>query len=151
MSEKLDGQPNVKHIMNWWDFDIKKSYQIVERLRKRIFRATRNDDMKKVRSLQKLMLRSTANIFIDLRRVTQINKGKVTAGIDKRIVLTPTERTELMRELRNYKAWKPKPAKRIYIPKKNGKQRPLGIPTIVDRCIQAIVKNALEPYWFASI
>jgi RNA-directed DNA polymerase len=48
------------------------------------------------------------------------------------------------------KTWKPKPTKRVYIPKKNGKKRPLGIPTIMDRCIQALVKNALEPYWEAK-
>lgn len=81
MTEKLDGKPNVKHIANWWDFDFKKSYQIVEGLRKRIFKATREGNMKKVRSLQKLMLRSTANIVISVRRATQINKGKTTAGI----------------------------------------------------------------------
>lgn len=139
----------VRKELKWWDYNIAKSIKIVKRLRKRIFRATRENDMKKVRSLQKLMLRSTSNIFVSIRKVTQINKGKATAGIDNKVHLTPDERTELMKELIKYKAWKPKPAKRIYIPKKNGKLRPLGIPTITDRCIQAIVKNALEPYWEA--
>jgi RNA-directed DNA polymerase len=150
MTEKLDGQPNVKHIASWWDFDIKKSYQIVEGLRKRIFRATLEDNIKKVRSLQRLMLRSTANIFISVRRATQINKGKATAGIDNQTALTPAERANLVEALTKYKVWKPKPAKRVYIPKKNGKTRPLGIPTITDRCIQGMVKNALEPYWEAK-
>lgn len=150
MTEKLDGQPNVKHIASWWDFDLKKSYQIVEGLRKRIFRATLEDNMKKVRSLQRLMLRSTANIFISVRRATQINKGKATAGIDNQTALTPAERANIVEALTKYKAWKPKPAKRVYIPKKNGKTRPLGIPTIMDRCIQGMVKNALEPYWEAK-
>lgn len=150
MTEKLDGQPNVKHIASWWDFDIKKSYQIVEGLRKRIFRATDEGNMKKVRSLQRLMLRSTANIFISVRRATQINKGKATAGIDNQIALSPTERTNIVEALTKYKVWKPQPAKRVYIRKKNGKTRPLGIPTITDRCIQGMVKNALEPYWEAK-
>ena len=140
----------VQQELNWWDFNIAKSIKIVEKLRKRIFRATRQKEMKKVRGLQKLMLRSTSNIFVSIRKVTQINKGKSTAGIDQRIALTPIERTELLKELSSFKAWKPIPAKRVYIPKKNGKKRPLGIPSIVDRCIQAMVKNALEPYWEAQ-
>lgn len=152
MTEKLDnGQSlNVKHKTEWWEYDFKLAYQTVERLRKRIFRATREGDLKKVRSLQKLMLRSRANILISIRRVTQVNQGKTTAGVDNHTALTPTERAEVVETLADYKAWKPKPARRVYIPKKNGKKRPLGIPTVIDRCIQAIVKNALEPFWEAK-
>lgn len=152
MNEKLDKEQslNVRHKTGWWENDFKSAYNLVERLRKRIFRATRNNDMKKVCSLQKLMLRSRANILVSVRRATQQNQGKVTAGIDKQTALTPVERAEMVNALANYKAWNPKPAKRVYIPKKNGKKRPLGIPTITDRCIQAMVKNALEPFWEAK-
>lgn len=124
--------------------------QIVEQLRKRIFRATCEKNMKKVRGLQKLMLRSLSNILVSVRKVTQVNQGKATAGIDGLHSLTPNERVELVNSLTNYKAWNPKPARRVYIPKRNGKKRPLGIPTITDRCIQAMVKNALEPHWEAK-
>jgi RNA-directed DNA polymerase len=142
----------VKHetITQWEKYDFKKAVKIVERLRKRIFRATREGNIRKVRGLQKLMLRSLSNILDSVQRATQINQGKVTAGIDGIHSLTPDERVLMVNSLMDYKAWKPKPAKRVYIPKKNGKNRPLGIPTITDRCIQAMVKNALEPYWEAK-
>jgi RNA-directed DNA polymerase len=96
------------------------------------------------------MLRSYENRCMAVRRVTQVNRGKYTPGVDKVLVKTPKARGELVDMLANYEPWKPFPALRVYIPKANGKQRPLGIPVILDRCLQAIVKNALEPYWEAK-
>ena len=95
------------------------------------------------------MLKSRANRELSVRQVTQINKGRLTAGVDKLVVKTPEARTGLVEEVSQYQPWKAKPARRVYIPKANGKQRPLGIPTVLDRCMQAIVKNALEPEWEA--
>jgi RNA-directed DNA polymerase len=95
------------------------------------------------------MLRSRANVELSVRRVTQINKGHLTPGVDNQVATTPEQRTELIEELTSYRVWTAKPAKRVYIPKSDGRQRPLGIPTILDRCMQAIVKNALEPEWEA--
>src|SRR5258708_8530270 len=99
----------------------------------------------------KLMLRSRANLLLSVRRVTQDNQGKRTAGIDDQLILTPKARMKLVRQMLEYAAWRVKPAKRIYIPKANGKQRPLGILTIKNRVEQAIVKNALEPRWEARL
>lgn len=95
------------------------------------------------------MLKSRANVEHSVRQVTQINKGRKTPGVDGRVALTPDGRTELIKELLQDQTWKTQPAKRVYIPKANGRKRPLGIPTIADRCRQAMVKNALEPEWEA--
>lgn len=132
----------------WHTIDWKPVYRIVKNLRQRIFRASREGDLKKVRSLQRLMLRCQANVLESVRRVTQVNQGKSTPGIDDVIVTTSKERTELCRKLTQFELHKVHPVRRVYIPKRKGK-RPLGIPTIEDRCIQTMVKNALEPFWEA--
>jgi RNA-directed DNA polymerase len=69
--------------------------------------------------------------------------------MDKMVIKTPAARGALVDFIARYTTWKAQPAKRVYIPKANGKRRPLGIPVIIDRCIQALVKNALEPGWEA--
>ena len=135
---------------DWNSITWKRANRVVTRLRQRIFKATRDGDLKKVRNLQKLLLRSYSNIVLSVRRVTQLNSGKKTAGVDKLLVLTPGARGTLVDILTKFIPWKPLPVKRVYIRKSNGKQRPLGIPCVIDRCLQAIVKNALEPYWEAQ-
>jgi RNA-directed DNA polymerase len=123
----------------------------VRNLRQRIFRATQAGDWDKVQSLQRLMLRSTSNVAQSVRRVTQVNQGKNTPGVDKVLVKTPAERGKLVDDIVAHSTpWRAKPVKRVYIPKANGKQRPLGIPTMRDRAMQAMVKNALEPAWEAQ-
>ena len=133
---------------DWHATDWKGVYRTVKNLRQRIFRASREGDLKKVRSLQRLMLRCRANILESVRRVTQVNQGRNTPGVDKILVKTPEERNALCRTLSQLELHKVHPVRRVYIPKKKG-QRPLGIPTIVDRGVQAMVKNALEPFWEA--
>ncbi|WP_414530913.1 group II intron reverse transcriptase/maturase, partial [Nodularia chucula] len=127
----------------------KNAFRVVRRLRQRIFKATKGGSLKLVRNLQKLLMRSYSNILLSVRRVTQLNSGSKTAGVDRLLVKTPAARGKLVDILTKYIPWQPLPVRRVYIRKTNGKQRPLGIPCIVDRCLQAIVKNALEPYWEA--
>ena len=82
----------------------------------------------------KLMLRSFSNLLLSVRRVTQENAGKKTAGIDGQVVLTPIERVKLIHQMQEYSLWKVHPTKRVYIPKSNAKFRPLGIPTVYPYC-----------------
>ena len=133
----------------WQDIDWYHAAKAVKEIRQQIYRASQKGDHRKLRSLQRLMLKSKANLEISTRQVTQINKGRKTPGVDGKVALTPDERTELMAEIRQEQFWKAQPAKRVYIPKATGKKRPLGIPTIDDRIRQAMVKNALEPEWEA--
>ena len=154
-AEKLDTNLYMVNVMPqnndaiiWINIKWKKEGQIVNNLRQRIYRASANGDIKRVRNLQKLMMRSQANVLVSIRRVTQQNHGKNTPGVDKVIIRTATERIKLYLELIKAVPGKGYPIKRVYIPKKKGK-RPLGLPIIFDRCMQAIVKNALEPYWEA--
>jgi RNA-directed DNA polymerase len=91
------------------------------------------------------MLRCYSNILLSVRRVTQLNADKNTLGVDKSVVTTTTARGELVDELTRCQPWQVQPVRRVYIPKANGKERPLGIATIRDRCLQTVVKNALEP------
>ena len=113
------------HSINWYKVNAN-----IRNLRRRIFKATQSQDWKRVSSLQKLMLRSFSNVLISVRKATQSNKGSNTAGVDKVLVKTPKARWELAKQLATNIDQHPSPAKRVYIPKKNGKTRPLGIPTM---------------------
>lgn len=136
----------IERADDWQAIDWQTINKRVRNLRRRIFRATKNGEKNQVRSLMKLMLRSYANLLLSVRKVTQENKGKKTPGIDNRVALSPKARAKLIREMLTVKAWKVRPAVRIYIPKAGGKFRPLGILTIKNRVAQAVVKNALEPH-----
>ena len=122
----------------------------VGRLRRRIFKAMREQDWAQVRPLQKMMLRSWSNTLVSVRQVAQRNAGRKTAGIDGQVALSSRDRAEMaMRVHRTISTWDPLPVRRAFVPKANGKRRPLGIPVLDDRCHQARVRHALEPEWEA--
>ena len=137
-------------VSDWPSIDWRAAEDEVRRLRQRIFTASQAGDHKRVRNLQKLMLRSRANTLVSVRRVTEVNAGRETAGVDGKVVLQPQDKAELVDWVQHRsRPWTPQPVKRVYIPKANGKRRPLGIPVIADRVLQARVVNALEPEWEA--
>lgn len=114
------------HFQDWSSINWKAVKKRVRNLRQRIHRATQNGQWNKVRSLMKLMLRSFSNLLLSVRKVTQENAGKKTAGIDGQFVLTPRKRVRLIHEMLEHSLWKVRPTKRVYIPKSRGKFRPLG-------------------------
>ncbi|MFE2039182.1 reverse transcriptase N-terminal domain-containing protein [Streptomyces scopuliridis] len=131
--------------LDWASIDWRRVEEDVRRLRQRIFTASQAGDLKKVRNLQKLMLRSRANTLLSVRRVTEINAGRATAGVDGKVVLLSQPKAALAKWVQHRaRPWIPKPVKRVFIPKPGTtKKRGLGIPVIVDRCLQAVALGAL--------
>jgi len=135
--------------VEWKDLNWRKLERVTFKLQKRIYQASERGDVKAVRKLQKTLIRSWSAKCIAVRRVTQDNQGKGTAGVDGVKSLSPVQRTKLVKRLRI--TGKSKPTRRVMIPKPGSdEKRPLGIPTIEDRALQALVKLALEPEWEAK-
>src|SRR5436189_1423452 len=119
-------------VLDWDAVEWRRVEENVRRLRQRIFTASQAGDLKRVRNLQKLMLRSRSNALVSVRRVTEFNAGRMTAGIDGEVALTPEARGDLASWVqRRAEPWTARPVRRVYIPKRGttGKRRPLGIPT----------------------
>ena len=116
----------------WEQLDWTQCEQKVRRLQARIVKATREGRRSKVKALQRLLTHSFAAKALAVKRVTD-NQGKRTAGVDGRLWLTPAAKLKAIESLQR-RGYKPQPLRRVYIPKANGKLRPLGIPTVVSYC-----------------
>lgn len=139
---------SLKTTVEWNQINWRKLERKVYQLQKRIYRASVRGDVKAVRRLQKTLMKSWSAKAIAVRKVTQDNAGKKTAGVDGVKSLSPVARLRLANNLKL--GTKVKPTRRIYIDKPGTREkRPLGIPTIRDRALQALVKLALEPEWEA--
>jgi RNA-directed DNA polymerase len=129
--------------IDWHQIDWAKANRKVRRMQARIVEATKAGRWGKVRALQHLLTHSFYAKALAVRRVTE-NQGSNTPGVDGVVWNTPQAKAQAIGELKQH-GYKPLPLRRIYIPKKNGKMRPLGIPTMKDRAMQALYLLALEP------
>ena len=129
--------------LKWTGLNWPEHQAVVKKLQVRLAKAVQENRYGKVKALQRLLTTSFSAKILAVRKVTQ-NKGRNTPGVDGVIAKTQGEKAMLVKQLkrRNYK---PKPLRRIHIPKKNGKKRPLSIPTIMDRCQQQLYYMALSP------
>jgi len=135
-------------MVEWRSIDWRKLEKRVYKLQKRIYRASNRGDIKALRKLQKMLMKSWSAKVLAVRRVTQDNQGKKTAGVDGVKSLSPKQRLDLVNKL--HLGTKARPTRRVWIPKPGTEEkRPLGIPTMKDRALQALVKLALEPEWEA--
>ena len=133
----------------WNTLPWRKLERSVFKLQQRIYRASNRGDVKTVHRLQRLLLNSRAAKLLAVRKVTQDNQGKKTAGVDGIKSLTPSQRLTLSQNLKL--DGKARPVRRVWIPKPGqpNEQRALGIPVMKERALQRLVQSALEPEWEA--
>lgn len=134
----LSGEPQI-----WTSIDWKRVLRNVRGMQVRIAKATQEGDWRRVKSLQRALTRSFSAKAWAVKRVTE-NQGKRTSGVDRELWDTPESKYRALGRL-NSRGYKPLPLRRVFIPKPNGKERPLGIPTMRDRAMQALHQLALDP------
>lgn len=134
---------STRNASGWNSIDWNRCERKVRKLQVRIAKAQKEKRYNKVQALQHLLVISFGAKALAVKRVTS-NKGKRTSGVDKVKWATPTDKLNAIRSLKR-RGYRPSPLKRVYIAKSNGKKRPLGIPTMRDRAMQALYLMALEP------
>ncbi len=148
MGKPIDAN-GTQAALDWSQINWRKVEQTVLRLQHRIFMAKVNGDVKGMEALQRLLTCSRAAKLLAIRKVGQENRGRSTPGVDGVVSISPAHRVRLLKDGLSLKDYAPLPVRRVFIPKANGKLRPLGIPTMKDRVLQCLVKLALEPEWEA--
>ena len=139
-----DGSASSHGPQNWHAINWQRVARNVRTTQMRIAKATQEGDWRRVKALQRSLTRSFSARTLAVRRVTE-NQGKRTAGVDRELWDTPTCKWEAVSKLKQQRGYRPLPLRRVYLPKANGKERPLGIPTMTDRAMQALHLLALEP------
>lgn len=142
-TKKLACNPATSHISDWHYVDWHKAEKYVKGMQIRIAKATLEGNWRKVKNLQRMLTHSHYAKLVAVKRVTE-NQGKRTSGVDKVLWDSPNAKWQAACSLTE-RRYKPSPLKRVYIPKPNGKKRPLGIPTMKDRAMQALYLLALQP------
>lgn len=128
---------------NWHAIDWQRVDRNVRVMQARIVKAIQGGQVRRAKALQRMLTRSFSAKATAVRRVTE-NQGSRTCGVDKELWNGPAAKQDAIGRL-NRRGYRPKPLRRVYIPKANGKQRPLGIPTMLDRAMQALHLLALDP------
>ena len=139
-----DGSASSHMPDGWHAIDWRRVDQQVRTMQMRIAKATQGGDWRRVKALQRSLTRSFSARALAVRRVTE-NQGKRTAGVDRELWDTPACKWTAVSKLKQQRGYRPAPLRRVYIPKANGKERPLGIPTMKDRAMQALHLLSLEP------
>ena len=144
MSTAQTAVPASSHLTaSWHSIDWETSHRQVRGLQVRIAKAAKNQQWRRVKALQRMLVRSFAAKVLAVKRVTE-NRGRRTPGVDGETWSTPESKWRAVSRLKRT-GYQPRPLRRVYIPKTNGQRRPLGIPTMLDRAMQALYLLALEP------
>ena len=142
----LKGERSARKLDNssWATIDWKEAEKQTSRLQRKISKARKDGDINRAKQLQHLLTVSFYPRAMAVRKVSQDNKGKHTPGVDGVLWTTSEQKYEAVLNL-NKGRYRSQPLRRIYIPKKSGKLRPLSIPTMYDRAMQALYAMALDP------
>ena len=138
------GSASSREPQNWHAIDWHLVERFVRTTQQRIAKATQEKDWRRVKALQRSLNHSFSARALAVRRVTE-NQGKRTAGVDRQLWDSPALKWAAIGRLKQQRGYRAKPLRRVYIPKSNGKDRPLGIPTMFDRAMQALHLLSLEP------